>query len=124
MSLTLRSTNVAYASCTDNHLVSPLIHHTARFETTGLKYSSTSRHNKKTRKTDTNKSKRKYMNRLCPHIFAHKVYNTVTFLFYLSDNIIKLPLIHDYFVKSYQELSVRLHSSLSLFVFLQTVIGC
>lgn len=28
------------------------------------------------------------------------------------------------FVKSYQELSVRLHSSLSLFVFLQTVIGC
>lgn len=34
------------------------------------------------------------------------------------------PPLYQYFVKSYQELSVQLHSSVSLFVFLQTMIGC
>lgn len=55
----------------------------------------------------------KYMNKVVHILLAIQLKNTH-----------KKTLMHQYFVKSYQELSVQLHSSVSLFVFLQTMIGC
>lgn len=53
-----------------------------------------------------------------------KYMNRVAHILWPYTKNFKKPLFCQYFMKSYQELSVGLHSSVSLFVFQQTMIGC
>lgn len=59
----------------------------------------------------------------CPHTFGRALSHCHFSALHISKHHEKPPM-QQYFVKSYQELSVLLHSCLSLFVFLQTAIGC